>query len=72
MNEDGQVNWDVQLDRALMNAAGSLADAEPPSNLEEACLLANSWLNVADSWSRRQDNELEFAKWAAETELEDV
>lgn len=57
--------WECQLDRALMNAAAVLSEAGTPTCIEEACGLANTWLNVADSWTRRQDNELNYAKWAS-------
>lgn len=71
MNEDCEpVNWDVQLDRALMNAAAILSAVSQPDSTEEACGLAHAWMNLADSWSRRQDNELEFAKWFMDNEPE--
>lgn len=65
------VTWDTQLDRALMNAAATLAEAPTPSCIEESCGLANAWLNVADSWTRRQDNELQFAKWITQSKVEE-
>lgn len=65
-----KVNWDAQLDNALINAAGVLGAAPSPTDLDEACQLANTWLNLADSWSRRQESEAK--KQDAEPEHENA
>lgn len=70
---DEPVNWDVQLDRCLMNAASYLAAAKPET-FEDHMGVAFGWMALADSWSLRQGNEVEFQKWMvnADSETEDA
>lgn len=64
-------NWDSQLDRCLLNAASELS-AIVTETFEERMGLAHGWMNLADSWMHRQDNEAQFEAWRDEHELEDV
>jgi hypothetical protein len=70
--EDEAVNWDVQLDLALMGAQAILNAAPTPENIEEVCMLAGTWMALADSWSRRQDNEMMYQKMCREAEFEEA
>lgn len=57
-------NWDFQLDRCLLNAAAELSEARAET-FDERMGLAFGWMALADSWSQRQGNEVEYQKWLA-------
>lgn len=64
-------DWDAALDNCLINAAAMLAESVP-ENFEERMGLAYGWMNLADTWIQRQDNEAKFEHWRDEHEYEDA
>lgn len=70
MADEETTGWEHQIDLALLNAGALLSSAPRPENLQEFCGLASTWMDLADSWTRRQSNELEYAKWSAGLGLE--
>lgn len=70
IEDDGPANWDVQVDRCLMNAAGQLAEATPIS-LDEHCQLAYNWAALAELWMKRQTAETDRQWQLVEIEFEE-
>lgn len=69
---DEPPNWDVQLDRCLMNAAAALASSPNPTSLSESCELACTWLTLAEAWADRQVSEVEYQRYLLEAQEENA